>query len=89
MLAGMLGLHGIGSAPPAGAIVQLTILFAIVWACPDTQQIMSRFEPALGRPVSNPYPRLIWQPDLRWALALGAVAALALGGTTEFLYFQF
>ncbi len=92
LLAGMLGLHGIGSGLPIMVVIQVTILFAIVWACPNTQQIMSRFEPAPGRPVANPYPRLTWQPNLRWALVCGAIAALgvlALGGTTEFLYFQF
>ena len=68
------------------------MLFAIVWFAPNTQQIMHNYEPALGRSIPNPYPRLSWQPRPSWALACGMVAALgvlALGGTTEFLYFQF
>ena len=53
---------------------------------------MTDFEPVLGRPIANPYPRLKWRPDTRWAMVCGTIAALgvlALGGTTEFLYFQF
>jgi hypothetical protein len=33
-----------------------------------------------------------WQPNMSWATALGCAAALvllAVGGTGEFLYFQF
>ena len=53
---------------------------------------MVNFEPVLGRQIPNPYPRLTWQPNMFWAAVSGVVAAvgvLALGGTTEFLYFQF
>jgi hypothetical protein len=43
--------------------------------------------------VEPPYPiSLSWRPDLGSAMAVGVAAAigiLALGGTTEFLYFQF
>ena len=92
LLAGMAGLHGIGPGLPLTAAAGLAVLLAIVWGCPNTQQIMSRFEPALGRAIANPYPRLTWSPTTTWAVVSGAIAALgvlALGGTTEFLYFQF
>ena len=92
LLAGMAGLHGIGPSLPLSAAAGLAVLLAIVWGCPNTQQIMSRFEPALGRAIANPYPRLAWSPTTTWAVVSGAIAALgvlALGGTTEFLYFQF
>ncbi|GAC1340887.1 MAG: MBOAT family protein [Acetobacteraceae bacterium] len=92
ILAGMLGLHGPGGTLPTSTLAQLAVLFAIVWLAPNTQQIMHNYEPALGRAIPNPYPRLSWHPRSSWALACGAVAALgvlALGGTTEFLYFQF
>lgn len=92
LLAGMIGLHGLGSPLPRTLLLQLGFLFAIVWFTPNTQQIMTRFEPTLGRAIANPYPRLTWTPVSRWAILIGTVAALgilALGGTTEFLYFQF
>jgi alginate O-acetyltransferase complex protein AlgI len=82
--------------------LQLGILYAIVWCAPNTQQIMRRFRPVLG---DVPAPARSWTARflpvwispvwlMRWpsALAIGALAAagvLALGGTTEFLYFQF
>jgi alginate O-acetyltransferase complex protein AlgI len=92
VLAGMLGLHGIGSGLPLATSAHVALLFAIVWFAPNTQQIMHRYEPALGRPIPNPYPALSWYPRAGWALAAGTAGALgilALGGTTEFLYFQF
>jgi D-alanyl-lipoteichoic acid acyltransferase DltB (MBOAT superfamily) len=92
MLAGMIGLHGVGVGLPLSTVGQLAILLAIVWFTPNTQQIMNQYEPALGRAIPNPYARLSWRPASAWALACGALAALGvlgLGGTTEFLYFQF
>lgn len=92
LLAGMIGLHGFGPALPYSTLIEIAALFAIVWGCPNLQQIMTEYEPVLGRPISNPYPRLTWQPDTRWAIVCGIIAGLgvlALGGTTEFLYFQF
>ena len=67
-------------------------LYAVVWGLPNTQQIMHRFTPALGRVQPGRLQALTWQPRLGWALALGALASLgvlAVGGTSEFLYFQF
>ena len=92
LVAGMSGLHGWGGSVPRTTLLQVAVLFAIVWFAPNTQQIMTRYEPALGRAITNPYRRLVWHPLTGWALAAGTVAALgilALGGTTEFLYFQF
>jgi hypothetical protein len=42
--------------------------------------------------VAGPFPALCWRPTTRWALAFGCAATLGLlsiGGTGEFLYFQF
>ena len=100
LLSGMLGLHGVTLAPPgtreaawAGVdLLWLAALYAIVWGAPTTQQIMRAHVPALGRVVAGPWPHLLWQPTLRWAVALGGAALLGLlsiGGTGEFLYFQF
>lgn len=92
ILAGMVGLHGWGAAMPRTALLQVGLLFGIVWFAPNTQQIMTRYEPALGRAVANSLTATIWKPAPKWAILAGTVAALgilALGGTTEFLYFQF
>ena len=100
LLGGMLGLHGMAVAlPDARAVAHaaldvawLVMLYAIVWGAPNTQQIMRDYAPALGRIVAGPFPALCWRPTTRWALAFGCAATLGLlsiGGTGEFLYFQF
>ncbi len=92
ILAGMVGLHGRGTPLPAVTIVHLAALYLIVWGAPNTQQIMSRYQPALGKALTNPVTWATWQPAWPWAILGGIVAGLgilAMGGTTEFLYFQF
>ena len=74
-------------------LVWLSLLFMVVWCFPNTQQIMHRFEPTLGRIQPGPFSRaLSWRPNLVWAAAVGAMLSLgvlSLSGTSEFLYFQF
>lgn len=101
MLSGMAGLNGGFEAwPTPGAetlrvtrdLAWLAMLYAVVWCLPNTQQIMAQYEPALGRIQPGPMPWFRWQLNLPWAIAcgFGALAAfLAIGGTGEFLYFQF
>ncbi len=101
LLAGMAGLHGAGFALPAPGIetlkfawelVWFAFLYCIVWGMPNTQQIMAKYEPALGRVQPGPLPWLRWRMSLPWAVAFGFAAlagVLSIGGTTEFLYFQF
>jgi hypothetical protein len=70
----------------------LVALYAIVWGMPNTQQIFVRVAPALEAVEPGLPAWLRWQPQLGWALAfgsLGMLGLLALGGTGEFLYFQF
>ena len=92
LLGGLVGLHGIGSSLPRMTLLQVVILLTIVWFAPNTQQVMARYEPTLGRMIASSSPSLTWVPASRWAVMVGTVAALgilAVGGTTEFLYFQF
>ncbi len=92
LLSGMVGGHGIGDMITHTTLLQLSFLFAIVWIAPNTQQIMSKYQPSLGRVVTNPHNRLNWVPSPKWGVAAGVLVVfgvLALGGTTEFLYFQF
>ena len=73
----------------------LTIaLLAIALAAPNTQELMRRFEPALG-PLRATAARLAWRPTLGWLAATCALVAWAVALTpqgarvSEFLYFQF
>ena len=73
-------------------LLWLICLYGIVWAMPNTQQIMHRFSPAIGRVQPGWWPQLAWQPNRTWAVTTGIAAAasiLAIGGTSEFLYFRF
>ena len=76
----MLGCHGTEAAPdPRGLLDALWLagLYAIVWGAPTTQALMA-----------PPF----FRPTLPWAAAFGAAATLgvlSIGGTGEFLYFQF
>ncbi len=73
---------------------------AIVWGCPNTQEIMGRVQPALdyrcrpGRETwrARWFSALQWRPHWSYALAgavLFGVALSALSRAEEFLYFQF
>ena len=86
------GLSANDFAAGASHALWVAALYAGVWSLPNTQQIMRRFTPALGRIQPGPFEDLAWQPSRGWAVAIGAVAAggiLAISGTSEFLYFQF
>ena len=73
-------------------------------ALPNTLQVLSVFEPALGvKPATDHaqslFPRLTtaiarvsWKPSVAWAIAVSILAAIGmyhLGGNSEFLYWQF
>jgi alginate O-acetyltransferase complex protein AlgI len=100
LLQGVLGLHGIGfRGGPGPKFVALTLAAPafIAFICPNTLQILSRFEPALGwkpTPLDSVVSKmhLMWQPSLVWAAVIAAILAvgiLKLGGNSEFLYWQF
>jgi hypothetical protein len=91
----MVGMHGFH--PPQAVLdgrvhfLHMAVLYAIVWGCPNVLQIMRRYAPVIGE-VDARRPWFIWSPGFGTALAVGcaaAIATFALGGTTEFLYFQF
>jgi alginate O-acetyltransferase complex protein AlgI len=69
--------------------------FFIVWALPNTQQILSRFKPSFQLPANDLQPALLntfWRPTMAWSLLIGSVLLLSLlklQNTSTFLYFQF
>ena len=83
-----LGVHG-----DQAAFVVLGLI--IVWAFPNTQQILARFKPALRLAPTDEGPRALpiyWAPTYAWALLLGAVfmfSLVRLQDPSTFLYFQF
>ncbi len=101
MLAGMVGCHH-GRPPLATAslvssntLIGLVIGYLIVWAMPNTQQILAQFKPSLQLTPSDLQPSLVhfeWQPTAAWSMTLGVILLLALvkmQNPSTFLYFQF
>jgi alginate O-acetyltransferase complex protein AlgI len=100
---GMLGLHGVGlSVLTGGAGLKTTVVWIaaaalVALAGPNTLQILSRYEPALGwKPgpagSETAETRIQWGPSLAWAAAMSIIVAIGmfyLGGQSEFLYWQF
>ena len=100
LLQGMVGLHGIGLSSGLGLkkiAIWITAAAVIAFAFPNTLQILSRFEPALGwkpslRDAAITTTSFAWKPSLAWAVVVAvivAVGVLNLGGQSEFLYWQF
>lgn len=95
--------HNIGVLPEpwhalflAKAAVWIFIPGFIALACPNTLQIMRRYEPALGvnaQENGSWIERILqWDASLPWAVAISSLAVIAIqfmGGPTEFLYWQF
>lgn len=73
-------------------VAWIGLLCAVVWGLPNSQQILRGYAPVLGRVSPGGSALLTWRPALDWAVAFGVIAAVsvvAIGGTGEFLYFQF
>ena len=85
--------------------VWIPLLLVIALGLPNTLEILSRYEPALGvKPIAGAgtatlgarirtaFARVAWNPTLAWAIGLSVLAAIGvyqLGGNSEFLYWQF
>ncbi|HIM03061.1 MAG TPA: MBOAT family protein [Myxococcales bacterium] len=78
------------------ALVSIVGLGLIVTIAPNTQQFMSRFDPAFDT-YSGDSPNatsgwMTWEPTVSWAVGcsvLAAIALMVLSRVSEFLYFQF
>jgi alginate O-acetyltransferase complex protein AlgI len=76
--------------------IWIFVLMFVALACPNTLQMLSRYEPALGvkpQQTEQGIARLLqWNASLPWALAVSGIAAIAIAsisGPSEFLYWQF
>lgn len=67
--------------------------FGIVWLLPNSQQLLSRFNPVIGSTGDNSTSRwLAWRPSFGWAVLvamISLVGVLRMNRVSEFLYFQF
>ena len=83
-------------------IGSVSALLLVAWLLPNTNQLLSRFQPTLEyvpRDGIRPPPldprwaeQWLWRPRAGWAWALAALAILAVLGLSrisEFIYWQF
>ncbi len=85
------------SAPGSGWWAWLVILYLWNWFAPNSQDVLSRWQPALGVNETSRHAgllggRLLWQPAALWAVLTGvifAVCFLSLSNASEFLYYKF
>jgi D-alanyl-lipoteichoic acid acyltransferase DltB (MBOAT superfamily) len=79
------------------ALAWVAGLLVVALTMPNSMELTSRYEPALGvkaMPVSKDRftQASTWSPSVSWALVVSALAVagiLSLGGKSEFLYWQF
>src|SRR6201996_5390690 len=65
------------SLPSSDVALMATAALAVAWFMPNTQEIMSRYQPALnGPPASGVSPVLLWRPTFASAAFVG-IAAVA------------
>lgn len=85
--------------PRRYSVIGVTLLLAIAFFAPNSQQWMGRFAPALdassarlGRLVARVHAYGQWRPGRAWSLVAGVMAALcvlSLTRVSQFIYFQF
>jgi alginate O-acetyltransferase complex protein AlgI len=75
----------------SSAMLALGVCLFIVWAMPNTQEILGQLPEGETRKPSL-LPRLSWTPSILWSLGIAAlflVSILMLDASKRFLYFQF
>jgi alginate O-acetyltransferase complex protein AlgI len=73
-------------------LLQIVLLFVIVWGTPNAHQILGRFSPALRVPLDRRGRWWQWRPSAGWLLLTLAVlfyVMVNLHPEARFLYFQF
>jgi hypothetical protein len=77
--------------------IWILVLLFIALALPNTLQVLSQYEPALGvKPIPSDEGfrarAIAWKASVAWAIGVAVIAAIGvfhLGGNSEFLYWQF
>ena len=93
----VLNLLGVGYAETSGTEfvktwLWIAALLGIALLTPNTQELMARYEPALGFAPDPGRRRTQWAPTLAWATATGALgfaAVISITRVSTFLYWQF
>jgi D-alanyl-lipoteichoic acid acyltransferase DltB (MBOAT superfamily) len=73
----------------------IVVLATVAFLCPNTLQLLARYEPAHGWKPTQPdraVAPVSWKPSLAWAVILSIIGTLGIvnvGGLSEFLYWQF
>jgi D-alanyl-lipoteichoic acid acyltransferase DltB (MBOAT superfamily) len=76
---------------PLPAALAVAACLFLVWAMPNTQEILGQLDRESVR-LPSLLPRLKWRPTAAWSLVLTVLfcgAILLLDANTQFLYFQF
>ena len=79
-----------GTTPDVRAWSWVSAALALALFAPNSQEILSQYEPALG--VKPTTQALTWKPNAPWALVTAAVALyglLHISRASEFIYYQF
>jgi len=72
--------------------LRIVICLIVIWAAPNSQQLMGAFAPVLDDVPPGPWRWLRWRPTLPWAFAVSLVlwlSILCFNQTKTFLYYQF
>jgi len=94
VLQSMVGLHGTSSGPLrsfAGGAAYVAAALFVVWAMPNTQEILGQITHDTIR-LPSLLPRFYWKPTAIWSIVLMILfcaSILMLDTTGSFLYFQF
>ncbi len=73
-------------------LIEIILLFVIVWCAPNAHQIMGVYSPALVSPHPASIKSMQWKPDAKWLFIMLLLLVLCLFNLqkeTRFLYFQF
>jgi len=96
ILQGMFALHAATMTMPMDSLAYIAILLTIIWFFPNTQEWLSRYQPAFHYPRNQKVilPRWVpvWRASRKIAVVMAFttfVAILYLTRDSEFLYFNF